>query len=147
MLSTLPLISAGNCLCCMWVLGGGSIATFMLARQQPARKLTFGDGAFAGVLSGLFGAVVATLMSIPLKLLSARFLGSEQSSIEDIFQKMPELQGPIREALMRVLSPEISAFTLMATFVSNLLVYSLFAMIGGILTVSALNKNAARRSV
>src|SRR5437867_3045116 len=47
--SSLPIIAVGNCLCCMWVLGGGALATFLLNKQQPRRRLTFGDGAFAGV--------------------------------------------------------------------------------------------------
>src|SRR5262245_35761617 len=47
LLSSLPLLSAGNCLCCMWVLGGGGLATYLLSKQQPGRRLTYGDGAFA----------------------------------------------------------------------------------------------------
>jgi len=139
-LSSLPLIAAGNCLCCMWVLGGGGLATFLLTKQQPGRRLNYGDGAFAGVLSGLFGAIIATIIWIPIKLMSARFMESQQESIENILRNMPELQGQWRDLFMRLMSPEVSGTTVLLTFVSNLIVYSLFAMVGGILTVAILNR-------
>src|SRR5262245_31621605 len=44
LLSSLPFVSAGNCICCMWIIGGGAIATALLARQQPGRLLSYGDG-------------------------------------------------------------------------------------------------------
>ena len=69
-LSSIPFISAGNCLCCMWVLLGGGMAAVMLTKQRPS-GITYGDGAFVGVLSGLFGALVSTIMSIPVRLLAA----------------------------------------------------------------------------
>jgi len=140
LLSSIPIISAANCLCCMWVLAGGSMATMLLKKQQPRRILTYGDGAFAGVLSGLFGAIVATMMSIPMKILSARLFGSQQESIENMLKGMPEVEGPMRDLVMRVMSPEISVTTVLFTFISNLIIYSLFAMVGGILTILILNK-------
>jgi hypothetical protein len=135
-LSSLPLISAGNCICCMWVLGGGAIATLLLSQQQPGRRLNFGDGAFAGVCSGLFGAMIATLMSIPLKIISAPFLEAERERLEAALKDMPE----VLEVFRRFASPEITAVTLFTTFVSNLIMYALFAMIGGILMVAYLNR-------
>jgi hypothetical protein len=140
-LSSLPLISAGNCICCMWVLGGGAIATFLLAQQQPNRRLNSGDGAFAGVCSGLFGAMIATLISIPLKIISAPFLEAERERLETTLKDMPELL----ELFRRFTSPEITAVTLFTTFVSNLIMYSLFAMIGGILMVAYLNRQSQSR--
>jgi hypothetical protein len=136
-LSSLPIVSTGNCLCCMWVLGGGGIATMLLAKQQPRRRLSFGDGAFAGVSSGLIGAIIATLVSLPIKILSKPFLESQQDSLEKMLRDMPP---EIIDFMKLLISPEVSAATVLAGFISNLLVYALFAMIGGILTVAYLNK-------
>ena len=138
-LSSLPLLSAGNCICCMWVLGGGAIATLLLSQQQPNRRLTFGDGAFAGVCSGLFGAMIATLISIPLKIISAPFLEAERERLENTLKDMPE----VLEVFRRFTSPEVTAVTLFTTFVSNLIMYALFAMVGGILMVAYLNRRDA----
>jgi hypothetical protein len=145
LLSSLPFISAGNCLCCMWVLGGGGLAAYLLQNQRPG-GLTYGDGAFVGVLSGLFGAVVATLVSIPVRLVSARFFESQQEAVEQALSEVPELEGPLRELVLRMMSPEISAVTLIFTFVMNLLLFAAFAMIGGILTVAILQKQSEKKT-
>jgi hypothetical protein len=46
--------------------------------------------------------------------------------------------------MLRVSSGEISAATILFTFFANLLMWSLFAMVGGILTVAIMNKRAQR---
>jgi len=138
LLSSLPFISAGNCICCAWVLGGGALATLLLTKQRPS-GVALGDGAFVGVLSGLFGAVVATLVSIPVRILSARLFASQQQAMEEALREIGA-EGPLRDLMLRVASPEISAATLLFTFFMNLLVYALFAMIGGILTVAILER-------
>lgn len=143
LLSSLPIIQAGNCLCCMWVLGGGAISAMMLSKQRPG--LTYGDGAFGGVLSGVFGAVVATLVSIPVRLISMRIFGDQQQAMEEAFKQMPDFEGPLKDLFLRLASPEISAVTIVATLLMNMIVYSLFAMIGGILTVAFLQKQQTGR--
>jgi len=138
LLSSLPFISAANCLCCMWVLLGGGIAAMLLTRQRPS-GITYGDGAFVGVLSGLFGAIVGTVVHIPVQIISARFFQSQQQQLEDLFRQLG-IEGPMRDWMIRVASGEISAATVLFTFFSYVLMWSLFAMIGGILTVAVLNK-------
>src|SRR4051812_20234222 len=49
LLSSIPIISAGNLLCCMWLLLGGGMAVVLLTRQRPITSISYGDGAFAGV--------------------------------------------------------------------------------------------------
>jgi zinc ribbon protein len=140
-LSSIPVV---NCLCCMWVLGGGGLATYMLSKQQPGRRLTYGDGAFAGVLSGLFGAIIYTILSIPLKLAMAPFLRSQQDQFEQMLRNLPEMEGWLRDLMIKSVSPEVSVAGILFTFFSNLITYALFAMIGGILTVAILQKRGAR---
>ena len=42
-LSALPIVNMGNC-CCLWVLGGGAIAAYLLQQDHPA-PINLGDGA------------------------------------------------------------------------------------------------------
>jgi hypothetical protein len=138
-LSTMPFINAANLCCCMWVLMGGGIAAMLLSKQRPS-AITYGDGAYVGVLSGVFGAIIGTLIHIPVQLIFARmFTQSQQQQLEDLFRQV-QLEGPMKDWLMRMASGEVSAGTIIITFISNLLLWSLFAMIGGILTVAILNK-------
>jgi len=138
--SSLPLISAGNALCCMWVLLGGGIAVVLLTKQRPS-GITYGDGAFVGVLSGLFGSIVGTAVQIPVQIISARLFQSEQQRFEEWFRQFG-VEGPMRDWLLQMASGEISVATVLFTFFANLLMWSLFAMIGGILAVAILRKRA-----
>lgn len=141
-LSSIPFISAGNCICCMWVLLGGGIAVMMLTKQRPS-GIAYGDGAFAGVLSGLFGAVVGTIVQMSFRAMASRLFESQQQQFEQVLNQLGA-EGPLRDWILRAASGEISAATLAFTFFTNLLAYSLFAMIGGILTVAILEKRKAR---
>ena len=141
LLSSLPILQAGNCLCCMWVLLGGAIATVMLTKQRPLNQITYGDGAFAGVLSGAFGAVIGTIVQMAVRAMTSRLVQSQQQAVEDALNKA-NIPDPWRDWLSRMASGEVSRFTLLFTLFSNLLVYALFAMIGGILAIAILNKRA-----
>jgi len=147
-LSSIPFVNAGNCICCMWVIGGGALAAWMLTRQRPADapSVSYGDGAFVGVLSGLFGAIIATLLSLPFRLLAADALRSRREEFETLLNDFPELTGFMRDLLIRLVSPEISFVTVLATFFVNLLTFSLFAMIGGILFVAITGQKGLDRS-
>src|SRR5476649_2888774 len=69
-LSALPIISAGNACCCLWVVGGGVIAAYLFQQNQSA-PITPADGALIGLLAGLAGAMVQFLVKIPIDLLVA----------------------------------------------------------------------------
>jgi hypothetical protein len=145
LLSSLPIIQAGNCICCMWVLLGGAIATVMLTKQRPLNQITYGDGAFAGVLSGAFGAVIGTIVQMAVRAMTSRLVESQQQTIEDALNKA-NIPEPWRDWLGRMASGEVSRFTLLFTLFSNLLVFALFAMIGGILAIAILNRREAAKS-
>jgi len=56
-LSALPVISAGNACCCLWVVSGGVVAAYLF-QQNTSRPITPGDGAMVGLLAGFIGALV-----------------------------------------------------------------------------------------
>lgn len=134
-LSSLPFVSA---LCCVWVPVGGAIAAFLVTKQRPTAIRT-GDGAFAGVLSGVFGALVGTVISIPVRILMARFFEPRLAGLEEMLSKIGA-DSTTRDLILRMASAENSVQTVAFTLLNYLLVYTLFAMIGGIVYVAVLNK-------
>ena len=66
-LSALPIVYLGNC-CCLWILSGGAVAAYVLQSNQ-SEPITPGDGALAGLLAGLTGAVIHFVLSIPIDIL------------------------------------------------------------------------------
>jgi hypothetical protein len=143
-LSGLPIIQAGNCFFCMWVLLGGGIATIMLTRQRPS-GISYGDSAFVGVLSGAVGAVVGTILQMSFRAIASGLGASEQQQLDQMLQKIGA-EGPMRDWILRSMSGEISTATVAFNFFANLLAFSLFAMIGGILTIALLNKRKGARN-
>ncbi|HEV7517787.1 MAG TPA: hypothetical protein VGR07_15920, partial [Thermoanaerobaculia bacterium] len=69
-LSALPVISAGNACCCLWVVSGGVVAAYLFQQNRSA-PMTPADGALVGLLAGLAGAGVRFVVSIPIDLLVA----------------------------------------------------------------------------
>jgi len=140
-LSAMPIIMIGNCCCCLWIQGGGALSTWLLDKQRPGR-LQYGDGAFAGAISGLVGALVSTIISIPIQMLtfseeqSAQFL----AQIDQVGDFPPEL----RDWMAQMFTPGLNMSRTLFVLAINLVIYSLFAMIGGILTVAVLNRRVAQ---
>src|SRR5262245_60742253 len=87
-LSALPLISAGNLCCCLWVVSGGLVAAYVLQQNQSA-PITPGDGALVGLLAGLAGAVVQVIISIPITLLVGPMERAMVQRVLDMAGTMP----------------------------------------------------------
>ena len=79
-LSALPLVNAGNCCCCLWVICGGALAAYLRQQSSPL-QIDAAEGALVGLMAGAIGGVIATVLSIPFQLLrrpvSARAHGTD----------------------------------------------------------------------
>jgi hypothetical protein len=64
-LSGIPFI--GGC-CFLWALAGGFLALFMYTKGAPG-PMEMGDAAKLGATTGVIGAVIATVIRLPLTLL------------------------------------------------------------------------------
>ena len=68
-LSALPIVQLCNC-CCLWIVGGGVLASYLQQQSQPA-PLTVTAGARVGLIAGLVGAFVWLLLSQALDVVLA----------------------------------------------------------------------------
>ena len=96
-LSSLPLISAGNVCCCLWVVGGGLVAAYVL-QQRQATPITPADGALVGLLAGIFGAFVGLLISIPISFLVAPM---ERQIVQRVLENSGNMPPEFREMMER----------------------------------------------
>jgi len=135
-LSSIPIISAGNFFCCLWAQAGGGLAAWLLNKQRPG-GLTYSDGAFGGVFSGLIGAFIATLISIPIQMLV--FTPERVAEIQARFEQYP-MQPEVREIMMRFISPGFDLTRLVITLLIYMIAFGLFSMIGGIITTAILSR-------
>ena len=87
-LSALPIVYAGNLCCCLWVVSGGLVAAYLL-QQNHAGPITPGDGALVGLLAGLVGAFVQTILSIPIDIIVAPMERAMLQRFMEISGNMP----------------------------------------------------------
>lgn len=139
LLSSLPIINLVNLLFGVWILAGGALTTRLLLKQRPS-GISYGDGAFGGVLSGFFGAVVATIMVIPDKLFFVAEWESMRRQAALQLTQVPEEAWPMRDLYLRAMSPELSFTTELVWFFFYGFLFSLFAMLGGMLMVWISNR-------
>ena len=128
-LSALPIISAGNVCCCLWVISGGVVAAYLLQQNEPA-PITQGDGAMIGLLAGLAGALVCWVISIPITILVGPM---ERRLVERIVESAGTVPPEFREMMARSQSGGFQAARFMASLIFWLFAGAVFSTLGGVL--------------
>ena len=130
-LSALPFV--GAC-CCLWVIAGGVITTYLL-QERSTVPVTAGDATVAGLLAGIVGALVASILS---QLLAAVRGVSLSSAIDDMLGQgnlPPEMTGALEQ--VRDMPP--AAFVIGSLLVA-MLIYPIFSMLGALIGVALFKK-------
>lgn len=135
-LSGVPLIEYGNCACCLWVVLGGVVAAYFYQKESTA-PILYGDGAVLGLLTGVVGAVVATIVSIPFSLLRLEMGGEFLEELVKQAESDPNVPPWVLDLLHSMMQPgAFAVYTLLIGLAVSLVVYSIFAMLGAILGVA-----------
>jgi hypothetical protein len=125
-LTGLPIVSAGNLCCCMWVIAGGVIAAYVLQQNEPT-PITPGDGAIVGLLAGIVGAFVYLIISVPISFLIAPM---ERTIVQRFVERMGDMPPEFREFASRGLG---TGLRLMVGFLFWLVVGTGFSTVGGLI--------------
>jgi len=113
------------------------VTTWFLNKQRPG-GLKYGDGAFGGVFSGLIGAFVATLVSIPIEILT--LTPENIARVQATFDQFPQMSPAVREGMLQFMTPGFNLTRTLIFLVFRMIFFGLFAMIGGILTVAIVSR-------
>jgi uncharacterized membrane protein len=124
-LSALPIISAGNLCCCLWVISGGVVAAYLLQQNQTP-SITPADGALVGLLAGVAGAFVYLFLSIPITFLIAPVQRQIMARIVENAGGMPPQFREFMRSRLRTGVSIILGFALM------LVVGVIFSTLGGL---------------
>jgi hypothetical protein len=132
-LSALPLIGAANCCCCLWVVTGGALATYLRQQNTPV-QVTAAEGALVGLMAGAIGGVIWTILAIPLQMMTSGF---QQQWMDQILNSNPDMPPEVRDMMERVGSGGVlGAVALMVNFIASVV----FGMLGGLLGVAIFKK-------
>ncbi|MFQ6069702.1 MAG: hypothetical protein ACE5LC_04160 [Candidatus Aminicenantales bacterium] len=132
LLSGIPLL---NCLCCLWIIGGAVLASYLLIKDSPV-KLTGGDGAIVGVFTGIVAAVVDALISLPLQPLNKEFALKIMDWVSEYGQEIP----PGLDSLIDKSLGKITFFSFMFDLVVSAVVFAILGALGGIIGISLFQK-------
>jgi hypothetical protein len=125
-LSALPIISALNICCCMWIVSGGVVAAYVL-QQNQATPMTQAEGASVGVLAGIVGALVYLILSIPITILIAPIQ-------REILERLIERARGVPPEVRVYLDSYVGGFLgIMISFSFMLFTGVIFSTIGGLL--------------
>ncbi len=136
-LSAVPPINFLNCACCILVIGGGLLASYLYLKSYPPElpRVTYGDAALLGLLTGLFGAVVDTVVSIPFDLWLGGF--ANQDALQQI-RNTPEIPPELVQFLETMMVGGFSVIGVVISLIFGSIIYSTFAMVGAMLGVAIL---------
>ncbi len=139
-LSAVPVIGAFNCFCCAWVIGGGMLAAHLYVKGAVT-AVTLGTGVVLGLLTGVIGAVVDTLFSIPIQLALSSALGFGEQ-MQQVLERIPNIPPETRRFLGDLFSSGhgIGLFFFIASGFFKLVVYGAVGMLGGTIGVAVFEK-------
>ena len=127
-LSALPFISAFNACCCLWVIAGGVLTSYLLQEQSHV-PITAGGASVAGLQAGMVGAIVAAILGAAV--FSVMGGGVQQ------FDQIP--RGDIPPELARILDRfrELPASVwYVGPFLVYIIIFPIFSVLGALLGVA-----------
>lgn len=122
--SSLPVVSAANLCCCLWVVAGGILTTY-LQQQNRGGPIEAGDAAVGGLMAGTIGAVLY-LIVIGLTLSGTTF----QEQFRALIDSSPELPVQVRDSLTNIIAGRNMIVAMGAV---TLPTYAFSCMLGGLL--------------
>lgn len=138
-LSALPIVQAGNCCCCLWVVSGGVLAAYLRQQNSPY-AIQASEGALVGLMAGIIGGVLTVILSIPMQAVTGPM---QQRMLDWVLSMNPDMPSEMRDAIERASGEAgFHPLAIALTVVYYVVVGLVFGMLGGLLGVALFKKNA-----
>jgi hypothetical protein len=136
-LSSLPFVNSANACCCLWVVTGGLLTTYLL-QQNAAAPVETSDAALQGLAAGAVGAVLNLIVLVVL--LNGMAAGASlEDTIRGILDQNAQVPPEVRDRALNIVS---SGFLPALIAVVTIPVYAVFGMLGSLLGVALFRKKA-----
>ena len=142
--SAVPPLSFFNCACCAWVIGGGVLAAHLYVKASP-HVVTLGTGVGLGLLTGTIGGIVSTIFSIPVQMLLNSVFAEYAAQARRMISELPNIPPVWREMILSSGNAGLSLLSVVVAGFVTVVVYALFAMLGGVLGVAIFEKRSVQR--
>ena len=141
LLSGLPYVSLGNVACCLWVVLGGALATYLYIKKSST-PVNMGEGAIIGLLAGVFGTIVKLIVGVPIAILAGYPV--EHFLVNLIDRMNPEKAELYRQGLEYMMTRPFSEQFFASVFSLGTLLWFVismaFALVGGLVAVPLFEK-------
>ena len=137
-LSSIPFVSALNCLCCSLVVGGGFFAAYLYSQSCRAQGAEFrpGTGALVGLVAAFFYAIASTIVGM----LFRPDVDEIVSNMESMGQNIPPEALEWITWFIRIIGTPLGA---LIAFGFSLLIGAIFSTLGGLIGGTAFKVEAA----
>ncbi len=143
-LSGLPLIGMVNVCFCLWVILGGILSSYILTSGFPY-PVKSGDHAISGLLTGIFGAIISFVVSIPFMAISAKVFSG---FIEALFSASGEGVPPELAEVLKHKGFALAAIPFyIALLIINMVIYGVFGVLGGLIGSALFKKQVKPEQV
>lgn len=147
-ISLLPFVSFINLFCCAGIIMGGLAGVMIYSKQQNGQNnnISYLDGVFIGGLSGLLSAVVVTGVNLLV------IMYSKNNPFIDVAKMISDMGIPVPPEMNSVLDNFASEYNsygfsptiTLISFVSNLIIYPLFGILGSFIGVGIIIKKSGK---
>lgn len=134
-LSALPIVSIANC-CCLWLVGGGAVTAYLIQQGQPD-PIGLAAGSVGGFLAGVFGAIVYTIVSLPVKQILLTL--PMQQEITEMLRGSTDVPPEVVEMVDQL--GGAGPVAMLFGFVVMLLLGMVFSTLGGLLGAVVFRRN------
>ena len=132
-LSSLPLVSGLNACCCLWVVVGGLLTTY-LRQQQLAEPVETADAILGGLIAGAIGALLTILGTWVFLHWSGPLW---QDQVRNQIESNSDIPPQVRDMVLNLITGRGLA---LLQFVVTLPIYAIFSMLGALLGLAIFKK-------
>ena len=132
-LSALPVIGIANC-CCLWVILGGMLTTYLQQQSTPA-PIETSAAAISGLIAGAIGGLISSIAG--MLMLSIVGGADSQQAIEQALSNIPNMPPETAEWVRSLTQGSTMALVSMVVTVP---LYAVFGMLGALLGLAFFRK-------
>jgi hypothetical protein len=138
-LSSLPIVKAGNLCCCLWVVSGG-LLTVYLQQQQKAEPIETGEAVLGGLIAGLIGAVIVCVFTYIAMIVMGPVIQSSLASVQSALESNADMPPAARDLALSAMRMMTGGGAIVIGLLITIPLYAVFSMLGALLGTALFRK-------
>jgi hypothetical protein len=133
-LSALPIVNTANLCCCLWVIVGGGLTTYLLQQTQPA-PVEASEAALFGLMAGMLGGVL--YMAATAVIMSGAMGAQIFEQFREAMSNNPQVPPELRDRMLNLANSGMFVIVVAAITIP---MYGVFSMVGALIGLAIFKK-------